>query len=71
MRIPVLLFLPSFFYGIEIIFLIVSFLFIHLTLGLKAVLNDYLHDRNSKTLIIVLIRLTSFEFLRYILELLI
>ncbi len=69
-RISVLLLLPSLFYDIEVIFLVTSFLFIHLTLGLKGILSDYLHDKTSKILIIVLVRLTSFEFLRYILELL-
>jgi len=66
-----LLFIPSFFYGIEIIFLVTSFFFLHLILGLNAILNDYLHNKTSKTLVITLVRLISFEFLRYILELII
>ena len=67
-RIPVLLILPSIFYDIEIFFLLNAFLVVHLTTGLKAVLNDYLHYKNSKIALIILIRISSFEFLRYILE---
>lgn len=63
--------LPSLFYDLEIIFFIISFLFVHLTIGLKTVLNDYLHSKISKVLLLLLIRLSSLEFLRYILELLV
>lgn len=70
-RVPVLLILPFFFYDIEILFLLISFLFVHLLLGLKTVLSDYLHNKSSKILLVLLARLSSFEFLRYILEFLI
>lgn len=68
-RIPVLMLLPSFFYDLEVIFLINSFLILHLTYGLKTIINDYLQDQTLKLLLIILVRLSSFEFLRYILEL--
>ena len=67
-RIPVLLVLPFILYDIEIFFFFNAFLIIHLTIGLNAILNDYLHNKNSKVLLIILTRLSSFEFLRYILE---
>lgn len=68
---PVLLLFPSFFYDIEVLFLLISFLVNHLSIGLKTIFSDYLHNKLSKTFLIILIRLASFEFLRYILELLV
>jgi succinate dehydrogenase hydrophobic anchor subunit len=70
-RVPALLLFPSFVYDLEIMFLIFPFLFVHLTIGLKTTFQDYLHNQTSKILLLVLIRLTSLEFLRYSLELLI
>jgi len=58
-------------YDIEILFLFSSFLFIHLVLGLKTILNDYLHNKTSKEFLMLLVRLANFEFLRYILEFLV
>nr|YP_009138138.1 succinate:cytochrome c oxidoreductase subunit 4 [Calliarthron tuberculosum]AKG26268.1 succinate:cytochrome c oxidoreductase subunit 4 [Calliarthron tuberculosum] len=71
LRIPVLLLFPVLLYDFEIIFLIFPFLFLHLTLGLKSILNDYLHNKNSKTFLLLLVRICSFEFVRYVLEFLI
>ena len=71
MRIPVLLLIPSFLYDIEIIFLLSSFLFIHLAIGLKMIIRDYLHNKVSKIFLLVMIRLSSLELLKYSLELLI
>ena len=70
-RISALLTVPSFLYDVEILFLVISFLVIHLTMGLKTIFQDYLHDKTSKVLLITLMRVTSLEFLRSILELLI
>lgn len=70
-RVPVLLILPFLLYDIEILFLLSSFLFVHLLLGLKTILNDYLHNKTSKLFLVLLVRLANFEFLRYILEFLI
>ena len=67
-RVPVLLLIPSFFYDIEVVFLISSFLVLHLTFGLKTIVNDYLHNKTLKIFLSVLVRLTSLELLRYILE---
>nr|WDA66151.1 succinate:cytochrome c oxidoreductase subunit 4 [Lithothamnion corallioides] len=68
LRLPVILILPAFFIDIEIFFLLISFVFLHLTIGLKSIVNDYLHNKKSKLFLIILIRLCNFEFLRYILE---
>nr|AYR06583.1 succinate:cytochrome c oxidoreductase subunit 4 [Lithothamnion sp.] len=67
-RLPVLLSLPAFFIDIEIFFFLISFIFLHLTIGLKGIINDYLHNKKSKLFLIILIRLCNFEFLRYVLE---
>ena len=67
-RTPVLLLIPSFFYDLEILFMISSFLILHLILGLKTVINDYLQDLTLKIFLLILVRLSSFEFLRYLLE---
>ncbi len=67
-RIPVILTLPSFFYDIEIFFLISSFLILHLIIGLKTIINDYLQSLTLKIFLSVLVRLSSFEFFRYMLE---
>ena len=70
-RISALLSFPSFFYDIEVIFFIISLLILHITLGLQTTLNDYLHNKRVKILLVVLTRLASLELLRYVLELLI
>lgn len=67
-RIPVLLLIPSFFFDLEILFMISSFLILHLILGLKTIINDYLQDLTLKIFLVILIRLLSFEILRYMLE---
>nr|QJF58176.1 succinate:cytochrome c oxidoreductase subunit 4 [Corallina officinalis]QJF58199.1 succinate:cytochrome c oxidoreductase subunit 4 [Corallina officinalis] len=71
LRIPVILFLPSVLYDLEIIFLIFAFIFLHLNLGLKSILNDYLHNKKTKVFLLLLIRICSFEFIRCVLEFLI
>ena len=67
-RFPVLLIIPSFVYDIEILFLVSSFLILHLTFGLKTVINDYLQNKTLQVFLLILIRLLSFEFLRYTFE---
>lgn len=67
-RLSILLSLPAFFIDIEVFFLLISFIFFHLTIGLKNVINDYLHNKKLKLFLITLIRLYNFEFLRYTLE---
>ena len=60
--------IPFFFYDIEIIFLICSFLFLHFGSGLKTILKDYFHNLNLLILTTIFLRLLNIEFLRYILE---
>ena len=67
-RVPVLLLIPSLVYDLEILFLLSSFLTLHLILGFKTIINDYLQDLTLKIFLVVLVRLSSLEFLRYILE---
>ena len=68
LRTPVLLFLPSFLYDIEIMFLISPFLILHFTFGLKTIASDYLQNQTLKIFLLTLIRLLNLEFLRYTLE---
>ena len=59
---------PFFFYDLEILFFVSSFLFLHFNSGLKTILKDYFHNLNLVILIITFLRLLSLEFLRYTLE---
>ena len=60
--------IPFFFYDIEIIFLISSFLFLHFGSGLKIILKDYFHNANLIIIVIFFLRVLEIEFLRYALE---
>lgn len=70
-RIPVLLLLPGFFYDIEIIGFIVSFLILHLRFGLQTIFADYFHNKLVKVFLLILARLAGFELMRCFLEFLI
>nr|YP_009490414.1 SdhD [Gracilaria tenuistipitata]ARU07645.1 SdhD [Gracilaria tenuistipitata]AWH62574.1 SdhD [Gracilaria tenuistipitata]AWH62599.1 SdhD [Gracilaria tenuistipitata var. liui]AXI97783.1 succinate dehydrogenase subunit 4 [Gracilaria tenuistipitata] len=63
-----------FFFGllldIEIILLIVGLVLLHMNLGLNTILNDYIHFNKIKVFLTFLIRFSSIEIGRYILELL-
>lgn len=61
--------IPFFFYDTEIIFLIISFLFLHFGSGLKTILKDYFHNINLIILIILFLRILIIDLLRYTLEL--
>nr|YP_009502235.1 succinate:cytochrome c oxidoreductase subunit 4 [Porolithon onkodes]ASB29837.1 succinate:cytochrome c oxidoreductase subunit 4 [Porolithon onkodes] len=60
--------IPFFFYDLEILFFISSFLFLHLSSGLKTILRDYFHDLNLVAIILIFLRLLNLQFLRYTLE---
>nr|YP_009002124.1 succinate:cytochrome c oxidoreductase subunit 4 [Sporolithon durum]AGU16689.1 succinate:cytochrome c oxidoreductase subunit 4 [Sporolithon durum] len=49
-RLPPLFLLPFILYDFEIFILIQSFLFFHVSLGLKTIINDYTHNKNQKYL---------------------
>lgn len=70
LRLPGVLIAPALLIDLEIFILLSSFLFLHLTLGLKTIVNDYLHNKKTKIIILKLIWLSNFQFLRYVLELL-
>nr|YP_004062170.1 SdhD [Gracilariophila oryzoides]ADR03186.1 SdhD [Gracilariophila oryzoides]APC24932.1 succinate dehydrogenase subunit 4 [Gracilariophila oryzoides] len=55
---------------IEILIFLIGFLFLHISLGLKTILNDYIHINKIKIILLVLVRISSIEISRYILELL-
>ena len=67
-RVPVLLLIPSLVYDLEILFLLSPFLILHLIVGFKTIINDYLQDLTLQIFLVILVRLLSLEFLRYILE---
>nr|YP_010199902.1 succinate dehydrogenase subunit 4 [Gracilariopsis tenuifrons]UAD89962.1 succinate dehydrogenase subunit 4 [Gracilariopsis tenuifrons] len=55
---------------LEIFIFLIGFLFLHISLGLKTILNDYIHINKIKIILLVLVRISSIEISRYILELL-
>nr|YP_009511907.1 succinate dehydrogenase subunit 4 [Gracilariopsis longissima]AXI97834.1 succinate dehydrogenase subunit 4 [Gracilariopsis longissima]UAD89936.1 succinate dehydrogenase subunit 4 [Gracilariopsis longissima] len=55
---------------LEIFVFPIGFLFLHISLGLKTILNDYIHINKIKKILLVLVRISSIEISRYALELL-
>ncbi|KAI0556313.1 Succinate dehydrogenase [ubiquinone] cytochrome b small subunit (mitochondrion) [Gracilaria domingensis] len=55
---------------VEIIVLIIGLALLHMNLGLRAILTDYIHINKIKIILLVLIRISSIEIGRYLLELL-
>nr|YP_009511932.1 succinate dehydrogenase subunit 4 [Gracilariopsis mclachlanii]AXI97859.1 succinate dehydrogenase subunit 4 [Gracilariopsis mclachlanii] len=55
---------------LEILMLLLGFLFFHISLGLITILNDYIHIKKIKIILLILIRISNIEISRYILELL-
>ena len=56
---------------VEIILLVFGFLLLHISLGLKTIVSDYIHIKKIKFISSTLIRISLIEITRYILELLI
>nr|AYR06617.1 succinate:cytochrome c oxidoreductase subunit 4 [Renouxia sp.] len=71
LRLSVLFLIPVFLFDLEIIFLLYSFLFLHMSLGLKTITGDYVHNKKLKYFFLILVRLCNFELIRCILEFLI
>nr|YP_009541966.1 succinate:cytochrome c oxidoreductase subunit 4 [Synarthrophyton chejuense]AYR06636.1 succinate:cytochrome c oxidoreductase subunit 4 [Synarthrophyton chejuense] len=67
-RFSSLLLLPFIFSDIELLFFLFPYLFLHFNLGLEATFNDYLHNKNTLVLLLLLTRLCNFEFLRNLIE---
>ena len=63
-----LLFIPSFIIDLEIIFCLSSFLILHLIIGFKTIIMDYLQNYTLKIFLVILIRLSNLELLRYTLD---
>ena len=63
-----LLFIPSFIIDLEFIFCLSSFLILHLIIGFKTIIMDYLQNYTLKIFLVILIRLSNLELLRYTLD---
>lgn len=70
-KVVALLFIPSFLFDLEIIFCLSSFIILHLIIGLKTIIMDYLQNYTLKIFLVILIRLSNLELLRYTLDFLI
>nr|AXI97808.1 succinate dehydrogenase subunit 4 [Gracilaria vermiculophylla]WDZ68100.1 succinate dehydrogenase subunit 4 [Gracilaria vermiculophylla] len=55
---------------VELTMFIIGLVLLHMNFGLKTILNDYIHINKIKIALLLLIRLSSIEIGRYILELL-
>nr|UAD89809.1 succinate dehydrogenase subunit 4 [Gracilaria salicornia] len=58
------------FLDIEVVVLFIGLILLHMNLGLRAIVTDYIHIKKSKTILLILIRISSIEVGRYVLELL-
>nr|YP_009511856.1 succinate dehydrogenase subunit 4 [Gracilaria gracilis]AXI97733.1 succinate dehydrogenase subunit 4 [Gracilaria gracilis] len=70
MRLGGIFFFSGILLDIEIIVLVVGLVVLHMNFGLKAILTDYIHTNKIKVALLVLVRISSIEIGRYILELL-
>lgn len=71
LRLVALFVFLGFLIDIEIILLVSGFLFLHINLGLRAIISDYIHVKKIKLISLILVRISLIEITRYILELLI
>nr|YP_009511881.1 succinate dehydrogenase subunit 4 [Hydropuntia rangiferina]AXI97758.1 succinate dehydrogenase subunit 4 [Hydropuntia rangiferina]UAD89784.1 succinate dehydrogenase subunit 4 [Hydropuntia rangiferina] len=69
-RLGGLLFFLGVIIDIEIILFISGLILLHLNFGLSTILSDYVHINKIKLILLFLIRLSTIEISRYILELL-
>nr|YP_010199801.1 succinate dehydrogenase subunit 4 [Gracilaria ornata]UAD89759.1 succinate dehydrogenase subunit 4 [Gracilaria ornata] len=69
-RLGSILFFGGILLDIEIVVLIISLALLHMNLGLRAILTDYIHIEKIKIVLLFLIRISSIEISRYLLELL-
>nr|YP_009511831.1 succinate dehydrogenase subunit 4 [Gracilaria ferox]AXI97708.1 succinate dehydrogenase subunit 4 [Gracilaria ferox]UAD89659.1 succinate dehydrogenase subunit 4 [Gracilaria ferox] len=70
MRLGGIFFFSGILVDVEITVLIIGFVLLHMNLGLKAILTDYLHIKKIKITLLFLIRISSIEISRYLVELL-
>nr|UAD89509.1 succinate dehydrogenase subunit 4 [Gracilaria changii] len=55
---------------VEIVILISGLVALHMSLGLRTIVNDYIHLNKVKIVLLSLIRVSGIEISRYILEIL-
>lgn len=60
-RITALLVLIGFIIDVEISLAITGFLLFHVNLGLKTIFSDYVHVKKLKTILLVLVRISTIE----------
>nr|YP_009490389.1 SdhD [Gracilaria spinulosa]AWH62549.1 SdhD [Gracilaria spinulosa] len=70
MRLGGIFLFSGIFLDVEIVVLIIGFVLIHMNLGLKTILVDYIHIEKIKITLLFLIRISSIEISRYFVELL-
>ena len=71
LRLTALFIFFSFLIDVEIFILIFGFLILHISLGLRTIIFDYIHVKKVKLISFTLIRISLMEITRYILELLV
>nr|YP_010199851.1 succinate dehydrogenase subunit 4 [Hydropuntia urvillei]UAD89859.1 succinate dehydrogenase subunit 4 [Hydropuntia urvillei] len=69
-RLGGLLFLSGLVLDIEMALFIIGLVFLHFKLGLITIINDYIHISKIKLILQFMVRLSSIEIGRYVLELL-
>nr|YP_010726702.1 succinate dehydrogenase subunit 4 [Cystoclonium purpureum f. stellatum]WDY85189.1 succinate dehydrogenase subunit 4 [Cystoclonium purpureum f. stellatum] len=57
------------FFDIEVILLIIGFLFVHINIGICMIIYDYVHVKKIKYIFLWLVCISSIEVSKYILEL--
>nr|YP_009295535.1 succinate:cytochrome c oxidoreductase subunit 4 [Mastocarpus papillatus]AOL58019.1 succinate:cytochrome c oxidoreductase subunit 4 [Mastocarpus papillatus] len=69
LRVAALIVVAGTLFDVEIILLIFGFLVLHVSMGLKAIVYDYIHLKKVKLISLILIRISAIEIIRYALEL--
>nr|YP_010199826.1 succinate dehydrogenase subunit 4 [Gracilaria tikvahiae]UAD89834.1 succinate dehydrogenase subunit 4 [Gracilaria tikvahiae] len=69
-RLGGILFVSGILLDIEIIVLVSGLALLHMNLGLRTILTDYIHIEKIKITLLFLVRISSIEISRYLLELL-
>nr|YP_009504375.1 SdhD [Gracilaria chouae]AWX65733.1 SdhD [Gracilaria chouae] len=70
LRLGGILFFSGILLDVEIVVLISGLALLHMNLGLRTILTDYIHVEKVKITLLFLIRISSIEISRYLLELL-
>nr|YP_010027351.1 succinate:cytochrome c oxidoreductase subunit 4 [Sarcopeltis skottsbergii]QOS04472.1 succinate:cytochrome c oxidoreductase subunit 4 [Sarcopeltis skottsbergii] len=54
---------------LEMLIVIFGFLIVHISIGLKTIIYDYIHFQKIKLILLILVRISAIEISRYTLEL--